>query len=98
MDPDFEVPFRNVNRKIRLRNKTLERYLKHPSVTVKQAARVIPRNIRIYLHSQLRKMNAKHVPRTPMNADMRRRLLVEMQPEVERLSELLQKGLSDWAS
>jgi hypothetical protein len=41
-------------------------------------------------------MNSEAKPRVPMDAELRRQLLEEFRPEIERLGRLIDRDLSAW--
>jgi hypothetical protein len=57
---------------------------------------VLPRALRSALVGYLCKLNIVYESRPPMPQALRRRLQKEYEPEVEQLSELLDRDLSAW--
>ena len=93
--PQFEV--KNSNKYVPIR--TLHRMMQsHSSVPRRVVRSLVPYRFRSSIEEFVLQFNTSHVPRTPMNPDLRLRLQAEFAPEVERLSELLGRDLTHWCS
>jgi hypothetical protein len=57
---------------------------------------VLSRPTRAALLARLRRLNSRAAPRAPMPPELRRRLQVDVLPEVTRLSEMLERDLTHW--
>jgi hypothetical protein len=87
-----DLRVRNPNKLVR--NETLQDYLLNPSRGFAHNARKLPGNALI---RSLVWLNTKKGSRPSMSPDLRRRLLAEFAPEVERLSALLDRDLTHWS-
>jgi hypothetical protein len=93
--PSFEVV--NGNRVVR--NRWLRDTLRDRSSALRRLARTtLPLSVRQRAQRRLRQLNTRVEPRPPMDPELRRRLIVEFRPEVERLGKLLVRDLSHWSS
>jgi hypothetical protein len=59
--------------------------------------RVVPLRSRARRWEWVSRLNARSEARPPLAADVRRKLSVDLQPEVERLGELLGRDLRHWS-
>lgn len=91
--PDFEV----VNESKRPRNRRLQALIVRPPGPF---VRLIPMLRRFPLAHRLRAAilfaNSQSIERQPLDPDLRRRLTVELAPEVERLATLIDRDLTAW--
>jgi hypothetical protein len=92
-----ETDFRTVNANRRARSMSLQEFVRYPPRHLQKAARVmLPRRLRSALVGYLCKLNIVYESRPPMHQALRQRLQKEYEPEVEQLSELLDRNLSAW--
>lgn len=98
VDDAFRPEFRVVNPNRRLWFPGLRRWLKDPPDLVRRLGRVLlpSRRLRIRLVELLVRLNAPTRPRPPMDPALRRRLLGELAPEIDRLGALVDRDLSHW--
>jgi hypothetical protein len=90
---DFEV----VNENKRVRSLTLQGFVLHPSETIRRFGHLaLPKPVRTYMSGVLNRLNIVQEPRPPMNPQLRRRLVMEFEPEIQALSVLLERDLSAW--
>ena len=100
VDPTFKPDFPVVNPNKQPRNPFIQRFINEPP----QFVRIIGKSIlpsvetREALISRLRRLNRRHEARSPMRPELRRQLQKEFEPEVQKLSELLDRDLSHWSS
>ena len=104
VDPRFETYFDKKNSNKKVRNTTLQTLLKYPPAKVLEIGKVfvpLPPSMRRALlegvKQKLKRFNTKHVPRPPLDPELRRSLQKEFAPEVERLSNLLGRDLTHWS-
>lgn len=97
VDSNFKPVFSIINPPVKLRNQRLNRFLQVPPITIKSAVKaLLPRAARQFLHDRLHDLNRNKDKREPMPLDLCRELQREFVPEVERLSELLNRDLTHW--
>lgn len=99
VNPDFQASFQVMNPAKQLRSITLQRFVVNPPQVLMPLGRFLSR---ILWFSKLVKrtlflLNVKHERRPPMDPELRRQLLADFAPEVERLSELLGRDLTHWS-
>ena len=94
--------FRVINGNQSVRSRVLRAVLCEPltrSLCVR-ASRALGRGVFVAVRNveaKLWKLNSRPLPRPPMSAELRGRLKQEFAPEVEKLSELLQRDLTHWS-
>jgi hypothetical protein len=97
VDADFSPGFTVVNPNKRMRSRSLGHFLRRPPESVRRAARAtMPRPVRSRFWRAALNANRVSEARSPMPAHLRRRLEDEFEPEVTRLSELIERDLSSW--
>lgn len=95
----FQPDFRVINPSKRLRSMVLQKFLKHPPQVLRQVSHaMIPLPVRRFWGSCVSRLNVVYEPRPPMNTELRSRLQREFEPEVEKLSRLLDRDLSVWST
>ena len=95
VDPDFQPEFKiiNLNRSVRI--KLLQDFVMSPRLMdVRQ--KVLPRRVDEIVFGRLRGLNTSFKRRPAMRPELRVRLQRELLPEVERLSEFLNRDLTFW--
>jgi len=98
VDPTFKPEFPVVNPNKQARNRFIQRFINDPPEIVRTIGKsVMPSaDAREALISRLRRLNRRHEARSPMRPELRRQLQKEFEPEVQRLSELLDRDLTHW--
>jgi Sulfotransferase domain len=95
--PDFECHFARVNQNRRARSKTIQRLLRQPPAAVRRISRAfLPLSARRFVGESIRCLNGATELRPPMKDELRKRLQREFEPEVEELSQLLNRDLTAW--
>lgn len=97
VDPTFNPLIRVVNGNKGVRSVTYRNLIFRPSLLRTVARRVIPDTPRRRIIRVLERVNLKYEERPPMNPELKRRLKEEFRPEVERLSQLLDRDLTYWS-
>ena len=96
---DFRPSFRVVHPNKRVRSTHLQNFIFHPPKFVRQTARTLfPQAARRLVGNTLLRLNSPITPRQPMNPKLRRNLQRELEADVERLSALLDRDLSEWVN
>ncbi len=97
VEPDHQARFRIVNAGHPPRSVALAGLpTRLPRLTA-LLRRVVPLRSRVRLRGWVSGLNTRPEARPPLAADVRRRLGVELRPEVERLGELLGRDLRHWS-
>ena len=79
------------------RSRVLARFVRKPPGVLRRLGRMfMPGQLRTKVVSALNNWNSVRAPRQPMPADLRNRLTAEFTPQVNELSDLLGRDLSDW--
>ena len=87
--PDFVVI--NANKRHRL-----ELIHRPPEIALRLARALLPKPIRRILRARIESLNTVQASRRPIEPELRKRLQVELEPEVQRLSKLLDRDLTAW--
>jgi hypothetical protein len=96
-DISFKPDLKIINPNKRVRIKKLQHLLQSPPTLVRTISRMfLPHFLRVAFCNGLKKLNTQYSSREPMSPELRRRLQEEFTPEVERLSELLERNLTHW--
>ncbi len=96
---DFQPHFRVIHSNRRVRSMGLQEFLRHPPQVVRRLGQaMLPLPLRRFVGSCVFRLNVAYTPRPPMNPKLRSRLQREFEPEVERLSALLNRDLSAWSA
>jgi hypothetical protein len=99
VDEDFCPPFEKINANKKIRSRLLGKILKNPPKPVQWFARLmLSPSIRHKLYSKAGQMNTLHVQRPTMAIELRRQLQAEFLPEIEMLSQLLERDLTYWCN
>lgn len=101
VDPSFEPDFHVYNQNVTVRSQALNRFVRNPPEPVKWLVQTVDQALpaalfRVPVRTLYRKLNTRRSRRSPMPDDLRERLEEEFKPEVERLSRLLDRDLSQW--
>ena len=99
VNTDFQPRFDVVNSNRQVRSRGIQHLLRNhhdvgPFPRLRRA--LIPLPLRFWVMDRITALNAAKKPRLPIQADLRKQLQEEFQPEVERLGGLLQRDLSGW--
>jgi hypothetical protein len=97
VDPTFNPIIRVINGNKGVRSVTYRNLIFRPSLLRAVARRVIPDTPRRKIIRTLERVNLKYEERPPMNPELKQRLKEEFRPEVERLSQLLNRDLTYWS-
>lgn len=94
---DFDYQLRTSNPNKRARSQFMRNILNNPPQTALQfVKKIIPQPIRHALREKVVRLNTISESRPPMNPKLRSRLQTEFKPEIEELSKLLGRDLTDW--
>ena len=97
VDISFKPEFSMFNQNKRERNKKVQNFITRPPHFIYLiATRIIPLAVREKMISMVLRLNSRREPRPPMAVELRQRLEEEFAPEVERLSDFIQRELSVW--
>lgn len=97
VDPQFRPLFTIVNPSKTVRSKTFRSFLRYPPQPVRRLVRLLGlRPVQWGLKDWLRNLNTRPEPRLPIDPELKRRLQGEFLPEVQQLSELLERDLTHW--
>jgi hypothetical protein len=97
VDANFEPRFLVINANKRVRSVMLRSLLRYPPPAALRLLRLlVPQPGRAGLKEQLRHFNTKYEPRSPIDSGLKQRLQAEFLPEVESLSQLLDRDLTHW--
>lgn len=93
----FHPEFKTINPNKRVRSSKLRDFLQNPPWIAKSLRKVfIPRKLHQRLIKKLMFLNMKYDDRPPMDRELRMRLQAEFAEEVEQLSKLLRRDLTNW--
>jgi len=97
LDVDAEVApeFDTVNPNKRVRSVRVQRWVYRTKLARSHGFRSL---IPLFLRRALRRLNTVYGPRAALNEQIRRRLQLELAPDVQRLGELLGRDLSHWTT
>jgi len=101
VDDSFSTNFDVINPNKQVRSTTLRRFLRGhtgwpQAVAVTTARAVLPRKTRRQITSRLKRWNTVYTERQPLTPATRHQLQIEFLPEVEKLSQLLDRDLTHW--
>ncbi len=92
---ETSLPKSNTARKVRF--KALSKLIEHPpEIAQKGLALVLPEQSRHRLRQTLRSLNGRSATNPPLNPDTRRALESRFAPQIDELSELIDRDLSHW--
>jgi hypothetical protein len=99
IDTSFRPTFQVINPNKTLRSRRLQEFLIAPPPALTRVFKqVTPQSLQGHLLKRLKRLNTQHTNRPALDPILRRRLQVEFQPEVQRISSLLGRDLSSWSS
>jgi Sulfotransferase domain len=99
VDSQFRPVFTVINPSKTVRNEALRRFLRYPPPSVRWFLRLLrlrPVPGERGFKGWLKRLNSKPIPRPPMDRELKSRLQAEFLPEVQQLSELLERDLTHW--
>lgn len=95
---DFNIDLQVVNRRKKVKSKSLRELIKRPPGFLRKFIKVLLpfHSLRIYFQEKIMSLNSGEVEKEAIDPKLKRRLKNEMASEVEALSALLEKDLSNW--
>ena len=96
VDPTLAVAPPNSNENRRVRSPVLQRLIFAPKLLLPLAPFLRRFPLVRSLRTRMLEMNSEAKPRAPMDPVLRRQLLDEFRPEIERLAKLIDRDLSSW--
>ncbi|MBE9059491.1 sulfotransferase domain-containing protein [cf. Phormidesmis sp. LEGE 11477] len=103
VSPDFEPSFAKINSNKRARSPLLQSLLKYPPARVLEIGKHLlpmPRSWRRSLlertKASLKSLNTQKVSRPPIDAELKKRLIMELTPDIRALETLIGRDLSAW--
>ncbi len=98
IDDTFQPEFPRVNPNTVVRSSRMRQFLRHPPKPLRAVGRVAVRNqaTRWALGRRLMALNTVQVPRAPIDPAVRRRLQIDLAPDVAWLGEQIGRDLSSW--
>ncbi len=98
VSPDFQPDFEIINPAKRLRSTSLKRFIVDPPGMFRPVGEALSRIewFRRMIKKGMDRFNISYDKRPPMDPEIRRALLADFAPEVERLSKLLGRDLTHW--
>lgn len=93
VDPDFRPDFQVHNANRRVKSAAVRNVLRNP-ILIRLGHKVRPISLPIY--TRIRRWNTDTFKRSPMNPDTRQKLTIELQPEIERLEQVLGREITVW--
>jgi hypothetical protein len=99
VDPGFSPPsFAVINANKRTRSERFRHFLARPPELPRRVIRrLVPGRLRRWAYERAKRLNVSAAQRAPMPTATRERLQRTFAPEIERLSALIGRDLSDWA-
>jgi hypothetical protein len=95
--PDFQNEFRALNTNRRVRSVAIHNFIISPPEPIRSLIkRVTPFQLRQRVVKGIQRLNTKYEPRPQLPEKLRRQLQAEFLPEVEQLSQLLDRDLTHW--
>ena len=97
-DADFEPNIEVVNANKVMRSETaMKLFVRNPPPWLSIPAKALfPLSLRNKIKSKIKRANTKFTPRPPVRPELRQELARDLMPDVERLSELLDRDLTHW--
>lgn len=96
VDPGLAAPPPRANESRRVRSPLVQRMIFAPKLLLPLAPFLRRVPLVRSLRTRMLAMNSEATPRAPMDARLRRQLLDEFTPEIERLGRLIERDLSAW--
>jgi hypothetical protein len=96
VDPSLAAAPPNANENRRVRSPLVQRLIFAPKLLLPLAPFLRRFPLVRSLRTRMLELNSEARPRPPMDAALRRRLLDEFAPEIERLGRLIERDLSPW--
>lgn len=99
VNPGFQPEFRQINTNRRALNRAFQKFLRNPPQPIRSFVKgVTPILWRHQVIDALDRLNSTSVTRPLMEPELRRKLQKEFLPDVERLSKLLGRDLTNWCA
>lgn len=97
VDDDFHPELHPMNINKRVRSRMLNAVLRRPPARLRRLGKqLLPRSVRQQWRMRLLRFNSTQMARPPLDAKLRQQLQAEFTPDVERLSQLLNRDLTHW--
>lgn len=97
VDDDFEPELKRYNRAYSIRSRKLSGLLTNPPQSVRKVVKAVtPLGVRNAIRNTLNKVNVVPSAPKPLDPVLRRQLLGEFVPEIERLEQLIGRDLAHW--
>jgi Sulfotransferase domain len=96
VDPSLAKTPPTANENRRVRSPLVQRLIFAPKMLLPLAPMLRRFPLVRSVRTRLLEMNSEAKPRPPMDAELRRQLLTEFRPEIERLAKLIERDLSAW--
>lgn len=98
VDENIEVNLEIKNPNKQYYSKFIQKLIGFPPIALHNFFKaVVPTNFRILIINTIYHLNSKHEPRPPMNKNLRNKLQKIYEPEVKKLSKLLNRDLRYWS-
>lgn len=99
VDPSFQPTFQIINSNKALRSQLLQKFLVSPHPLLTRVLDRVPLySLRGKLLKRLKKLNTRYVDRPALDPVLRQRVQIQLQPEVQRLEDLLGCDLTSWSN
>jgi hypothetical protein len=97
VDEHFQPELHPINANKQVRSRRLNTLLRRPPALLKRAGkRLLPRTVRQRWRLRWLRYNTRQVARAPLNTALRQQLQAAFTPDVEQLSQLLNRDLTHW--
>lgn len=96
-DQSFEANFEVVNANKTIRNRGLQKLLRHQPDFIRSLKKLVPSFLRRNMRKTIEEYNTKSETRKPLSAELRSQLNEEFKQEVQDLSQLLDRDLTHWS-
>jgi hypothetical protein len=98
LPPAADIDLRPENTSHQPRSDRVARMIHEPPQLLRRLVRaILPLPARVRVTTRLRRLNRREAPRSPMSAELRRRLQAQFAGDVERLGEMLGRDLTHWS-
>ena len=102
-DPNFEIEFVRMNSNKKVRNKTIQALVKYPPSRILEIGKYfIPlpqsqrRQLLEWFKQQIGRVNTQQATRPTLDPSLRTQLAQELRPDIQKLSQLINRDLSHW--
>jgi hypothetical protein len=97
VDDHFQPKLHPINANKQVRSRMLNVVLRRPPASLRGVGkRILPHTVRQRWRMRLLRYNTMHVSRAPLDVALRQQLQAEFAPDVEQLSQLLNRDLTYW--